>query len=390
MPNIQTPKLTLKPLPFTYEEVTFEALAEGPAAESLLLCRCEGERFLLRIVRREHDVLIKSDKLTRPAAVHPLHKALNALAHAHDLTLTYTNAQSSHPRTRVGPDATYLKSIGYFATQFHPDRELWVEVGFGSGRHLLHQAQRHPELLFIGIEIHKPSIEQLIKQCRLRDIRNILVADFDARLFLELLPSNSVGRLFVHFPVPWDKKPHRRVISRAFTEEALRVLRPQGTLELRTDSDAYFHYAFETFMALKSTDMKIRKNAQIEVSSKYEDRWRRLQKNIYDLTLVCHTHSAPKELGGTLRFERFVPFAEVMRRFEKRTVRGEDFFVHFEALYPIDETEGLLKLSFGAYEKSEHKYLLFKDNEIQYFPNDTIPIKQNFSAHKVIEEFLYV
>jgi len=31
-----------------------------------------------------------------------------------------------------------------------------------------------------------------------------------------MLSSNIADRLFVHFPVPWDKKPHRRVISPQF------------------------------------------------------------------------------------------------------------------------------------------------------------------------------
>ena len=198
-----------------------------------------------------------------------------------------------------------------------------------------------------------------------------------------------MGRLFVHFPVPWDKKPHRRVISRSFVDEAIRVLRPEGTLELRTDSDNYFQYAFETFMELQQNDLHIRKNAQIEVSSKYEDRWKRMEKNIYDLTLVSHTLSKPAEPIETLRFDRFIPFLEVQKRFKSETFRGEDYFVHFEESYRISDEEGLIRLSFGAYEKSEHKYLLFKDNKIQYFPNDTISVRQNFKAHQKIEEFLY-
>lgn len=132
---------------------------------------------------------------------------------------------------------SWLKNIEFFASDFKENREIRVEIGFGSGRHLLHQAQNNPNVLFIGIEIHKPSIEQVLKQINIQNIKNIYILEYDARLFMELLPSNSVGKIFVHFPVPWDKKPHRRVISAAFVNEAKRVLMAQGTLELRTDSD---------------------------------------------------------------------------------------------------------------------------------------------------------
>ena len=146
--------------------------------------------------------------------------------------------------------SAYLKEIDFFAHDFNVSREIWVEIGFGSGRHLLHQAKKHPEIQFIGLEIHKPSIEQVLKQCELQGISNILVVDYDARLFMEFLASNVVGRILVHFPVPWDKKPHRRVFSAAFIEEALRVLRPNGTLELRTDSQLYFEFSFSQMMQL--------------------------------------------------------------------------------------------------------------------------------------------
>ena len=63
----------------------------------------------------------------------------------------------------------------------------------------------------------------------------------------EMLPSNRCTQIFVHFPVPWDKRPHRRVISPSFLAESMRVLEKGGRLELRTDSDKYFWYSLETF-----------------------------------------------------------------------------------------------------------------------------------------------
>jgi len=36
---------------------------------------------------------------------------------------------------------------------------------------------------------------------------------------------NSINRIFVHFPVPWDKKPHRRSNLTKLPKRAMRVLR---------------------------------------------------------------------------------------------------------------------------------------------------------------------
>ena len=35
---------------------------------------------------------------------------------------------------------------------------------------------------------------------------------------MEFIESNKVGKIFVHFPVPWDKKPHRRIYSDEFVK----------------------------------------------------------------------------------------------------------------------------------------------------------------------------
>ncbi|HIO71433.1 MAG TPA: tRNA (guanosine(46)-N7)-methyltransferase TrmB, partial [Campylobacterales bacterium] len=115
----------------------------------------------------------------------------------------------------------YLKDVEFF-NKFQDFGEIAIEIGFGSGRHLLYRAENEPNTTFIGIEIHKPSIEQLLKQIEIRNLKNIYVLDFDARHFFETIPSNRVSTIYIHFPVPWDKQPHRRVIQPNFLQEAKR------------------------------------------------------------------------------------------------------------------------------------------------------------------------
>ncbi len=396
MPNIQTRACRPVDLPRTVNGFTFESRAQAQKNrnEALILTRYGDRKFLLQILKREKkgesDYLIKVDKLTRLAPVTIMQDALKAFAKLHDLELTFSNIAPQKRSIVKTDDFAILKDVDFFATQLTYEKPLLVEVGFGSGRHLLYQAKAHPDKLVIGIEIHRPSIEQVIKQCKLQNLHNVLIADFDARIFMQLLASNSVEKLFVHFPVPWDKKPHRRVISKAFVEEAMRVLKPGGKLELRTDSENYFAYSFDTFNALNRYDLQIKKNHDLAVTSKYEDRWRRMEKNIYDLTLTCETLSPDKAQIAPLQFEEEIPFARVKERFANVTRKTDDAFVHFESLYEIDANSGLIRLTMGAFEKPEHKYLLFKQNKIQYFPKQTLAIAQNIKAHNMIKEFFHV
>jgi tRNA (guanine-N7-)-methyltransferase len=390
MPNIQTPKLEYKPFPFSQDGYTFHYKAEDRSKnESLIYTTFEDKAFFIVVIKRESDFLIKHDKLTRISPIYIIKNAIKAFRDAHNLETTFSNIEGDNKLNHISKSDDYIKKITYFVDEFKITKEIWVEVGFGSGRHLLYQAKKNPDIQFIGLEIHGPSLEQVAKQCKIQEIENLLIVNFDARIFLEFLDSNCVGKIFVHFPVPWDKKPHRRVISTAFIDESIRVLKEGGTLELRTDSENYYAYSYETFISQNSADLNIRKNQEIEISSKYEDRWKKMEKNIYDITLTNHIVSPQKEKAKKMLFKNGVDFAKVKEAFHTETMRESDNFVHFETLYEVDESCGVIKLSFGAYEKCEHKYLIFNDNKIQYFPYEALPIEQNLKSHKKIEEFLY-
>ena len=391
MPNIQTTTLNYLTMPQTHDGYTFKSIAKSNnGSEDFILTQYKDQEFLLRVIYRKKNILIKGDKLTKVSPISVVKNALKSFHTLHNLELSFSNIGGNKSNEHFKDSNKYLKDMSYFINDFNTNKEIWVEVGFGSGRHLLHQAKENPTVQFIAIEIHRPSIEQVIAQCKIQNLENILIINFDARIFLELLDSNSVGKIFVHFPIPWDKKPHRRVISNPFIEESVRVLKQDGQLELRTDSENYYTYSYNTFISLSQCDLHIRKNQEIAISSKYEDRWKKMEKNIYDITLINHHLSEPKKIQKNLNFTQIVNFESLKNRFHNHTIKGDDFFVHFEDLYEINSEEGLLKLSFGSFEKSEHKYVIITSKEAKYFPDKTLPIKQNIKSHQKIEEFLYV
>ena len=47
-----------------------------------------------------------------------------------------------------------------------PVKEVWLEVGFGSGEHLLWQAERHEDVGFIGCEPFINGMASLLGRCR--------------------------------------------------------------------------------------------------------------------------------------------------------------------------------------------------------------------------------
>lgn len=388
MPNFHTTQLKSPSYPYTYGQSSFVFEAASTRGNRLVMASIgESEPLLIRLnAKSDNSWLVKGDKITRPTEASFLQKVLIDFRDASSAHVTHSNIEpKKFLHVKHSP---YLKEIDFFAHGFKAEQEIWIEVGFGSGRHLLHQAKKNPHIQFIGLEIHKPSIAQVLKQCELQSIENILVLDYDARLFMEFLPSNSVGRIFVHFPVPWDKKPHRRVFSSGFVEEALRVLQVNGTLELRTDSQLYFEFAFGVMMNLSKADVHVNKNALLEISSKYEDRWRKMEKDIYDVTLTNEMHSDNIPQMGKLSFNTLIDFTKVRKRFHEESMIKEGFFVHFEELFSINEKSGLIRVSFGANERNEKAYIWIKeDGQASYLPDAILATKSNSAAHNLMKEW---
>jgi tRNA (guanine-N7-)-methyltransferase len=370
------------------EIISFHAVAIT-GSEELIGIEYDNSEFLLQIKPQGEETLIKYDKVTRPTDVNKLKKAIELVAKELDLQVVSSNIAISS--TKKPLKAEYEKKIEDFENiQSFPKPKVSIEVGFGSGKHILYQAKNNPDTLFIGLEIHTPSMQQLLKQISIQGLDNIWVVNYDARLFLEMMPSNVCEKIFVHFPVPWDKKPHRRVISPSFLSESMRVLKEGGRLELRTDSDKYFWYSLETFFGVSKTQVEVRKNQSLEVTSKYEARWLRMQKDIYDVYVTSLEVSQPaKQVGkfdfSDIRYNRCL--ADIL---PKKSMIYDGYFVHFERLFSIDDKAWLLKCAFGSFDRAEHKYIYIDDNGARYYGSMPVKSHINHKAHQKLVELINV
>ncbi len=385
MPNAHVKKDNYCQMPIKNDGFLFEFLASSKY-DDLVFTKSKEENFFLQVIDKKKIKLIKADKITKPTNVKIVQDAIKSFIDANNFEILHENINSS--KNHLKKKSNYQKDIFYF-DDYKSDKKIEIEIGFGSGRHILHLAKKFPDKEFIGIEIHKPSIEQLLKQCQLQNIKNIFVVDFDARILLQMLSSNSIDTIYIHFPVPWDKKPHRRVISKEFLNESIRVLKKNGKLELRSDSEKYFEYSRDLFLSLQKCEIVIRKNNNIEISSKYEDRWKKMEKNIYDIILINKEFSKEKEKIVPEKFEKEINFSNIYSNFSNKIIREDDFFVHFENIYKIDKNSGVIKISFGSYDKSEHRYLIIINDQLNYLPNKFAFTKQNILSDKIIKEYLH-
>jgi len=390
MPHLHVKEFKKVDFPCQEDGVKFDFIAKNINRddEELISATIDGESFFLIQKKDAKKNLLKSDKLTRVASTYNVHKALLSYAKLANLEIISSNVVQTKKNIHL-QEVNALKDIGFFTQTFFKDKKVSIEVGFGSGRHLLHQASQNKDILFIGIEIHRPSIEQVLKQINIQKLDNILLLDYDARLFMEFVPSNIVEKIFVHFPVPWDKKPHRRVISTAFITEARRVLKVGGTLELRTDSENYYAYSYETFISFDKTTLHINKNKDIAISSKYEDRWKKMQKNIYDITMINDKLSEPLVFEGSFDFEDVTLSVDEIAKLHNKTKKFQNCFIHFERVYKIGNDGAMLRISMGSFDRPEHLFVIIKGTKASYFKTLPLKSKGNLLAHKHLDGILH-
>ena len=389
MPHLHIETFKTVKFPCSKDGVTFNFIVSNVnnTNEQLISATVGEDDFFLLVKEDENKNLLKSDKLTRPASIYNVHKALLSYAKIADLDVISSNVPEYEKNIHL-EEVSALKNISYFVDEFPQDKEIRIEVGFGSGRHLLHQALNNPEILFIGIEIHRPSIEQVLKQVSIQNLDNLLILDYDARLFMELVTSNRVTKVYVHFPVPWDKKPHRRVISTTFIEEVNRVLSVGGQLELRTDSENYYAYSYETFIAFTKITLQINKNKEIAISSKYEDRWKKMEKNIYDLTMINEEHSEELSIEGSFDFRQVKATKSKILTLHTKYEKLDGAFIHFERVYE-NKDKIMLRLSMGSFDRPEHLYVLVDERQVSYYPHLPLKSRSNLIAHTYLEGVLH-
>ncbi|MCG3692049.1 tRNA (guanosine(46)-N7)-methyltransferase TrmB [Aliarcobacter butzleri] len=397
MPHIVFEKNELLKTPSIKDGVSFEFIAKSynftstpRKDEYKIAVKDQDKDFLLSIKPKDDDLMIKSDKVTRLSPVSLIKKALNYYVELNNSKILFSNTNNLQAKKELKNE--YLKDINYFVDDFKTDKEIQIEIGFGSGRHLLHQAKSNPNIQFVGLEIHYPSIEQLLKQLEIQNITNVLVVNYDARLFMEFIESNKVGRIFVHFPVPWDKKPHRRIYSNEFVNEALRVLKIGGTLELRTDSRKYFDFCTEVLTNLPKGRITIDINKDLAVSSKYEDRWKKQGKNIYDVVLEAWNEDENINLNYDFSFDFEANFNKIINSIPKKSMIEKNFFVHIEEIYTILEKDnsGLIKITMGNFDRPVTKYILIENKRISYYQGNPLPTSANIDAHKKLIEILSI
>lgn len=176
-----------------------------------------------------------------------------------------------------------------------------LEIGFGMGGSLAELAQTHPEQDYLGIEVHRPGVGNLLKLSAAAQLRNLRVICADAvEVISRHIPDHSLDAVYLFFPDPWPKRRHakRRIVQADFVALIARKLKAGGCFHLATD---WQDYAEHMLQVLSSSPAFVNSAAPSCYSerpaqrpyTRFERRGERLGYQVWDLVFYQGANSPP-------------------------------------------------------------------------------------------------
>ena len=136
------------------------------------------------------------------------------------------------------PDGTAIDPAAWFSPTAC---EVWLEIGFGAGEHLVRQATKNPNVGIIGAEPYLNGVARLLSAIEPARPGNIRVLADDVRPLMQAMADETLARVFILFPDPWPKLRHhrRRLINTQLLDTLARLMRDGAELRVATDDQDY-------------------------------------------------------------------------------------------------------------------------------------------------------
>ncbi|HKL56264.1 MAG TPA: tRNA (guanosine(46)-N7)-methyltransferase TrmB [Roseovarius sp.] len=172
-------------------------------------------------------------------------------------------------------------------------RDVWLEIGFGGGEHMVHKAVANPDVGIIGCEPYINGVAMLLGKIRDSGAQNIAVHPGDARDMFDVLPAGSISRAFLLYPDPWPKKRHhrRRFVTPEHLEPLSKVLKKGAIFRVATDIPDYVRQTLEQvprhgFQWLAERPSDWREPWKDWISTRYEEKALREGRTPHYLTFI--------------------------------------------------------------------------------------------------------
>ena len=148
-------------------------------------------------------------------------------------------------------------------------KNVFCEIGSGSGGHLIELARRNPTGLYIGFELRFKRAFRTAEKAAKAGIQNLFMVRAAAQVMPKLFDSENLSGVYINFPDPWSKPKWKknRILNPEFVTELCQLLKSDGFISYKTDHVEYFE---ETVSMLgEFAILKVQKLTRDLYSSEY-------------------------------------------------------------------------------------------------------------------------
>lgn len=181
-----------------------------------------------------------------------------------------------HFAEMLGFDNVYQSNPGFKGRWrelcFANENPITLELACGKGEYTVGMAQRNADGNFIGIDIKGARIYTGAKQALTLPLLNVRFIRTQIDHLHEFFGTNEVDEIWITFADPHIPKrsAKRRLTSPKFISIYQQILKPGGTVNLKTDSDLLYEYTLEV---IEELGLKIiYKNNDIYAGELYDER----------------------------------------------------------------------------------------------------------------------
>ncbi len=166
-----------------------------------------------------------------------------------------------------------------------------LEIGFGNGSSLAEMAASNPQQDYIGVEVHRPGVGNLLMQIEKRGLENLRVINDDAVEVLEkMIADTSLDAVYLFFADPWHKKRHhkRRIVQPPFVQLLRKKLKTGGVFHMATDWQDYAEHMMAVMSEAEGFENTAGKGQYLprpdyRPLTKFEQRGKKLGHGVWDL-----------------------------------------------------------------------------------------------------------
>lgn len=127
---------------------------------------------------------------------------------------------------------------------FGNDHPIIIELGCGKGEYTVSLAERYPEKNFIGIDKKGARIWRGGKTSKENEMKNVAFIRTQIEQIGHIFGQDEISEIWITFPEPQPRgaKAKKRFTSPQFAERFKALLKPDGIIHLKSDSDLFYDY----------------------------------------------------------------------------------------------------------------------------------------------------